>query len=156
MEIDNNKSVARAKLILITLPFVLLLCCSVPALFQMIDTWLPTIISGTLMIICWIIVLAMNLMSFRFKFSADVISVFYHPINPMTSSFKRIDIESGKLLKYHIRTSMSGLKKELLLYENIGGQEASYPPVSITLCGGKTIRQIEEYLNSYLSAGTSS
>jgi hypothetical protein len=73
----------------------------------------------------------------------------------MTSNYKRIDIPSDKLSRYEIRSSWSGLRKDLVLYENVSGEEASYPPVSIALCGKKIIGTLEEELKSYCS-GTSS
>lgn len=156
MELTNNRNASLARLLLITLPFVLLIGSSLPALFLLIQTWVPTIISGALMIIGWSTTIILRLTSVRFKFSEQTISVFYHPINPMTSNFKRIDIVSTRLLKCEIRTSCAGLRKELILYETISGQDASYPPVSINLCGKEMIRKVQDYLSACYSAGTSS
>jgi hypothetical protein len=80
----------------------------------------------------------------------------YYPISPMTSNFKRIDIAPDKLLNYEIRTSWLGLRKDLILHEDIGGEDASYPPVSLTICSKETICRIEEYLLAYRSSGTNS
>lgn len=151
MEIDNDKSASLAKAILISVPFVLLLGSSLLAIFLIIYTWIPTIISGILVILGWSITVTLRLISVKFQFSDETISVFYYPISPMTSNFKRIDIASNKLLKYEIRTSWMGFRKELILHESVGGEDASYPPLSITLCGKETIRKIEEYLSAYCS-----
>ncbi|MFA5815151.1 MAG: hypothetical protein WC865_05990, partial [Bacteroidales bacterium] len=135
MEINNERNASIAKAILISTPFVLLLGTGLLAIFLVIYTWIPTIISGILVILGWSITVILRLTSVKFLFSEDTISVLYYPISPMTSNFKRIDIASNKLLKYEIRTSLMGFSKELILHESIGGEDASYPPVSITLCG---------------------
>lgn len=156
MEIDNEKNASIAKAILISTPFVLLLGSGLLAIFLIISTWIPTLVSGVLMFLGWGITVALRLKSVKFRFGDDVITVLYYPISPMTSDFKRIDIVSNKLLKYEIRTSWMRLRKELVLYENISGEEAAYPPVSITLCSKETIGRIVENLSAYCSAGTSS
>ena len=153
MELDNKPQVSRAKLLLITLPFVLLLCCSVPALFLLINTWIPTFIAGALVLIGWVAAYAFRLTAIRFKFTDARISVFYNPINPMTSSFRRIEIATEMLEKYEIRVSWGGWKKELILHENLDGQIAIYPPVSLTLCDEDTISKIEQELRKRIHLG---
>lgn len=153
MEIDNNRRASIAKMILISGPFVLLLGSGLLAIFLLIHTWIPTIISGILVILGWSITVILRLKSLKFRFSEESISVLYYPISPMTSNFKRIDIASDKLLKYEIRTTLMGFRKELILYESISGEEATYPPVSIVLCGKDAIRKVEEYLSAYCSKG---
>ncbi len=153
MELDNKKNATRASLLLITLPFVLLLCCCVPALFLLIQTWIPTIVSGALVIICWAATFIFRLSAVRFKITESSISVFYNPINPMTSSFKRIEIATEMLAKFEIKTSWNGLKKELFLFENINSQVAAYPPVSLTLCNKETISRIEQELHDRTRLG---
>lgn len=156
MEIDNDKNASLAKAILISTPFVLLLGSGLLAIFLVIHTWIPTIVSGTLVILGWGITVILRLTSVKVRFSGDAITVLYYPISPMTSNFKRIDIAANKLMKYEIRTSLAGFRKELFLFERVNGEEASYPPVTITLCRKETIYQLEQNLSAYCSAGTSS
>jgi hypothetical protein len=156
MEIDNDKRASRAKMLLISIPFVLLLACSIPALFLLIHTWIPTIIAGILVIVGWAATFLLKLTSAKFRFEETGLSVFYYPISPMTSSFRRIDIAAGKLTRFEIVRSWGGLKNDLILYENIGGQEASYPPVSITLFDTEMLSVLNEYLFAYRSPGASS
>ncbi len=156
MELDNSKRASQIKTLLISVPFVLMLGSGLLAIFLVIFTWIPVIISGILVILGWTITVVLQLKSVKFRFTDEEISVLYYPISPMTSSFKRIDIEAGKLLRYEIRSSWGGLKKDLILHEKIGGEDASYPPVSITICGNETIRRMEEYLSAYCSPGISS
>ena len=156
MEMDNDKRASRVKMLLISVPFVLLLAASIPALFLLIHTWLPTLLAGILVILGWAATFILKLTSVKFRFNEEGLSVFYYPISPMTSSFRRIDIAPGKLSNYEIIRKWGGLKRDLVLYENIGGQDASYPPVSITLCGREMVRTLNEYLSDYRSAGTSS
>ncbi|MCX6224065.1 MAG: hypothetical protein NTV01_04855 [Bacteroidia bacterium] len=156
MEIDNDKNASKAKAILITAPFISLLASSLLALFLVIYTWIPTIISGILMLMGWSITVVLKLKSVRFRFSNDTITVLYYPLSPMTSNFKRIDISFDKLLKFEVKTILFGLRKELILHESINGEDASYPPVSISLFGKETTRKLEEYLNDLCPHGTSS
>jgi hypothetical protein len=156
MEIDNDKRATRAKMLLISLPFVLLLGSGLAAIFLIIFTWIPVIVSGILVILGWTITVVLRLKSVKFRFSDESVTVFYYPISPMTSNFQKIEIASDKLLKYEIVTSLMGMRKELILYERIDGREAAYPPVSVALCNRETLRMIEEYLSAYCSAGTSS
>ena len=154
MEIDNNKRASLAKALLISVPFVMLVVSGLLACFQIILIWIPVIISGALVITGWCITLILRLKCVKFRFTDDMISVLYYPISPMTSSFKRIDIAAGSLLRYEISSSWMGLRKELILHENISGEDASYPPVSVVLCGKKTIQTIEEYLSAYCTSGS--
>ncbi len=156
MEITNKRKASRAKFFLITLPFILLVGSSLPALFLWIHTWIPTFVSGILVIAGWSATMILNLTSVRIQFDDTQISVFYHPISPMTSSYKRIDIGKGNLMRYEIRTSVYGLRKELILYENMSGQEASYPPISITLCSKDMVRTAEDSIPAYCPNGASS
>lgn len=148
MEIDNDRKASRAKMILISAPFIALLVTSLLALFLLINTWLPAIISGILMFTGWVIIILLRLTSVKFRFSDDTISILYYPISPMTSNFKRIDIPSDKLVDFEIKTSFLGLRKDLLLFESIRGETAAYPPVSITLCSSDGILRMKEVLNT--------
>ncbi|MFA6127561.1 MAG: hypothetical protein WC699_09660 [Bacteroidales bacterium] len=156
MEIDNDKRASRAKMILISIPFVLLLVNGLLAIFLVILTWIPTIVSGLLVLLGWSITVILRLKSVKFRFNEENVSVLYYPITPMTSNFNKIEISANRLVRFEIKKSMMGLNRELVLYENISGQEASYPPVSITLFGKDTLRILEEYLTAYCPAGTSS
>jgi hypothetical protein len=156
MEIDNARNATRAKMLLISLPFVLVLVTGLLAIFLIIFTWIPLVISGVLMIAGWAITVVLRMKSVKFRFTDESVSVLYYPISPMTSNYKRIEIPAGQLLRFEIINSFMGLRKELALYENISGQEASYPLISITLCSNDDIRRIEEHLSAYCSAGTSS
>ena len=156
MEFDNDKRASRPKMLLITVPFVLLLCTSVPALFLLINTWIPALISAGLMILGWAATVVLKLKNVKFRFAPDQVSVLYYPITPMTSSYKRIDIAAGRLSGYEIATGWGGLRKDLVLHEKIGGEDASYPPVSVLLCSRETLRLLRESLDAYLPSGTSS
>jgi len=153
MEIDNDRRASLAKMILISAPFVLLLGSGLLAIFLIIHTWIPTIISGILVILGWGITVMLRLKSVKFRFSDDTISVLYYPISPMTSNFKRIDIASNKLVKFEIRVSLMGLSKELILYEDLDGQIATYKPVSLALCDEDTISRIEQELRNRTRLG---
>lgn len=156
MELDNDRNATRAKMLLISLPFVLLLGSGLLAIFLILHTWIPVIISGILMFAGWSVTVILKLKSVKFRFGENEITVLYYPISPMTSNFKRIDIASDKLLRFEIRSSLMGMRKDLILYESISGEEASYPPVSITLFDKKTLSRIESNLSAYCSPGTSS
>jgi len=143
-------------MLLISFPFVLLLVNGVLAIFLVVLTWVPTLISGLLVIIGWLITASLKLTSVRFRFTNDAITILFYPITPMTSKFQRIDIDPNRISGYEIRSSLMGLKKELILFERINGEEASYPPVNITLCGKEAILKTEEYLSAYCSTGASS
>lgn len=156
MELDNEKNATRAKALLISTPFVLLLGSGLLAIFLLIQTWIPTIISCGLVILGWATTVVLRLNSVKFRFAGEGFTVLYYPISPMTSNFKRIDIAAGKLIRYEIVSSLGGLRKDLILFENIDGEEAAYPPVSIALCGKDMISALEENLSAYCSAGTSS
>ena len=156
MEFDNDKRATRAKILLISLPFVLLLGSSLLALFLVIDTWIPAILSGLLVLLGWGTTVVLRLSIVKFRFTDEAVTILYYPISPMTSNFKRIIIDTGKLVRFEVVRSFGGLRTDLILYESTGGQEASYPPVSIRLCGPDMIRTVEEYLKAYCSSGTSS
>jgi len=151
MEIDNDKRATAAKAVLISTPFILLLGTGLLAIFLLIHTWIPTIISGVLVLLGWGITVVLRLQSVKLRVSDDIISLFYYPMTPMTSNFKRIYIPTDKLSKYQIRSSLMGYRKELILYERIDGEDAAYPPVNITLFGKSGIHKIEEFLNSLCS-----
>lgn len=151
MEIDNDRNATRAKTLLISIPFVLMLGSGLLAIFRAIYTWIPTIGSGLLVILGWGIIVVLSLKSVKFKFNNETLTILYYPISPMTYNFKRIEIAATRLIKYEIITSFFGIRKELVLYENINGEEASYPPVSLTLYGKESVAQIENLIKSLCS-----
>ncbi|MDD4644531.1 MAG: hypothetical protein PHY99_00920 [Bacteroidales bacterium] len=150
MEIDNEKQATRTKMFLISIPFVLLLGTGLLAIFLVIHTWIPTLISGGLVILGWAATVALKLQSVRFRVRDGKVTVLYYPISPMTSNFKKIEIPVEQLSKYEI-TRSPGNRKELILYETVGGEEAAYPPVSLTVFGKTNILKLEEILNSLCS-----
>jgi hypothetical protein len=156
METDNERNASRAKAILISTPFVLLLGSGLLAIFLLIHTWVPTIIAGVLVLAGWGITVVLRLCTVKFRFSDDAITVLFYPISPMTSKFRRIDIASGKLVRFEVRTTLMGFRKELVLFENFDGEEAAYPPVSIALFTRDDIRELMENLSAYCSDGTNS
>lgn len=149
MEFGNDKNASRTKMVLISIPFMLLLGTGLLAIFQLIGTWIPTIVSGILVLLGWSITVLLKLKSVKFRFIDDKFAVLYYPVSPMTSNFKKIEIASDQFVKYEIKKSWMGLKKDLILYEIKRGEEACYPPVSITICGKETIRKLEECLSAY-------
>jgi hypothetical protein len=156
MEIDNHKRASVTKALLISTPFVLLLASSLLALFLVIHTWVPTLISGFLVIAGWILIIILKLKFVKFRFTNEIIQVLYYPISPMTSNFKRIEIAGHNLVKFEIKPSWNGLRNELILYEQNGSEVAVYPPVSVTLFEKESIALINDYLSAYCSAGTNS
>ena len=156
MEIDNHKRASVTKALLISTPFVLLLASSLLALFLVIHTWIPTLMSGFLVIAGWVSIIILKFKFVKFRFTNEIIQVLYYPISPMTSNFKRIEIASHNLVKFEIKPSWNGLRNELILYEQNGGEVAVYPPVSVTLFEKESIALINNYLSAYCSAGTNS
>jgi len=150
MEIDNEKQASRTKMFLISIPFVLLLGTGLLAIFLVIHTWIPTLISGGLVILGWAATVLLKLQSVRFRVRDGKVTVLYYPISPMTSNFKKIEIPVEQLSGYEIIRS-PGNRKELVLHETIGGEEAAYPPVSLTVFGKPNIHKLEEILKSLCS-----
>jgi len=148
MEVNNSKNVTRTKTALISVPFMLLLGTAVLAIFRMIDTWMLTLISGVLVLVGWSLTIVLKLKAVKFRYQDDKIALLYYPVSPLTANFKKIEIAAGQFVKYEIRTRWLGLKKDLILYETKAGEEACYPPVSITIFGKENLRQVKEILDS--------
>ena len=133
METDNQKQTTLAKLFLITIPTGLLLGTGLLAVFLVIHTWFPVIISGGLVIVGFFIAVVLRLQFVRFKITNEVIQVFYYSLRPLATNFRRIEINLPAYAGGEIRKSLGGLRKDLVLLEWIQGQKAEYPPVSLSL-----------------------
>jgi hypothetical protein len=143
MEIDNSKGTFLAKLFLINIPVVLLLGTGILALFLIIHTWLPVIISGGLVIIGWLVTLFLRLMFVRLRISDDKITVMYYPIRILSSNYKKIEIRKDQFAGGEISETMGGLRISLLLYETASGSRATYPPITVRLFSAADLKKIK-------------
>ncbi|HBB93487.1 MAG: hypothetical protein A2X22_12480 [Bacteroidetes bacterium GWF2_49_14] len=143
MELDNAKGTFLAKLILIHIPVALLLGTGILALFLIIHTWLPVIISGLLVILGWLVTVILRLMFVRLRISEDSITVMYYPIRILSSNYKKIEIRKDQFAGGEISGKMGGLRTILLLYEDASGTNAAYPPVTISLFSAKDLKKIK-------------
>lgn len=143
MEIDNSKGTFLAKLILINIPVVLLLGTGILALFLIIQSWLPVIISGVLVILGWMVTIILRLMFVRLRISEDSIRVMYYPIRILSSNYKKIEIPKDQFAGGEISETMGGLRTSLLLYEAAPGAKAAYPPVTISLFSARDLKKIK-------------
>ncbi len=143
MELDNAKGTFLAKLILIHIPVVLLLGTGILALFLIIHTWLPVIISGVLVILGWLVTIILRLMFVRLRISEDKITVMYYPIRILSSNYKKIEIRKDQFAGGEIAKKMGGLRTCLILFESASGTTAAYPPVTISLFSAKDLKKIK-------------
>ena len=148
MEIDNAKGTFLAKLFLINIPVVLLLGTGILALFLLIHTWVPVIISGVLVLLGWLVTVLLRLMFVRLRISDDKITVMYYPIRILSSNYKKIEIRKDQFAGGEISEKMGGLRTSLLLYETASGTRAAYPPVSVSLFSAKDLKKIKTTFTS--------
>jgi hypothetical protein len=86
-------------------------------------------------------------------FSADerTITLRWYKPGLMPGESRSIEIPSDRLAGYEIQEKVMGLYRYLILYQQVQGRKAAYPPVSITALSRAQTEQIEETLKNYKS-----
>ncbi len=87
---------------------------------------------------------------FYFNDEGDKILLRYYPIHPVVRKKKAVQIPKIGLAGYDIRSSVFGLKKELILRQKIRGKVAVYPPIGITALKREELDLLEKHLDKYV------
>ena len=73
----------------------------------------------------------------------------YHSLGPVGKQYKSIEIPKKSFIKFNIRKSMYGYKKDLILYQKIQGKTAKYPPVSISALNDEDYNILKKHLTKH-------
>ena len=146
-EINNRRGTALAKFFLIHLPVALMLVTGLLAVFLVIHTWLPVIISGGLVILGLLITVVLHLQYVGIRLEEGKILVHYYPVRILANSYRRIEIGNNLYAGGEILTGMMGLRCDLVLREWASGSKATYPPVSLLLFSKSDRQKIKDLLN---------
>jgi hypothetical protein len=147
-EINNKRGTVLAKLFLIHLPVTLMLVTGLLAVFLVIHVWWPVIVSGCLVLAGLLITVILKLQHVTIRISEEKILVLYYPVRILANSYKRIEIPKELFAGGRFRSSLFGMRRELILFEwASGGEKASYPPVSMLLFGKSDRLKISKLFN---------
>jgi len=147
-EIDNKRGTVLAKLFLIQIPVALILVTGLLAVFLVIHVWWPVFVSGGLVLAGLLITVILHLQHVTIRISEDKIHVLYYPVRILSNSYKRIEIPKDLFAGGGLRSSLFGLRRELILLEwAAGGEKASYPPVSLLLFSKSDRLEISKLFN---------
>ncbi len=147
MEISNEHQVYWAKLFLINIPVIALLVSGVLAIFLLIHTWTPVFVSGGLVILGSLIIMIFRMQFVKVKTEGDSVIVLFYTLGLLASNHRRIEIRKSSFAGCEMTSSFGGLLKELVMYEWVEGQKATYPPVSVILFPKKVKGEILELLS---------
>jgi hypothetical protein len=152
MELTNQKGSFLARLFLINLPVITLLVSGILAIFLIIHTWLPVIIGGLWVIAGWAITVILRLTFVRIVLDADKIRILFYPVRIMRGNYKKFEIHRNLYDGAQIDRKMSGLIRNLVLYEKSSQGRATYPPVNLSLFSKKDQEKLVELFNPALSS----
>lgn len=148
MEISNERQTYWAKLLLINIPVIGLLVSGLLAVFLLIHTWLPVLISGGLVVIGSLIIWIYRMQYVKIKAENDTILVLYYTLGILSGNYRRIEMSRSAFAGSKITSSTGGIRKELVMQEWIEGKKATYPPVSVILFSKQDLDRIQELLQS--------
>lgn len=147
-EINNKQGTLLAKLFLIYLPVTLMLVTGLLAVFLVIYVWWPVIASGGLVLAGLFITVLLHLQHVTIRITGEKILILYYPVRILANSYKRIEIPKELYAGGELRSSLLGLRRELVLHEwASGGKKATYPSVSLLLFSKSNRLNISKLFN---------
>jgi hypothetical protein len=147
MEIDNGKGTFLARLFLINLPVISLLGTGILAIFLIIHTWLPVIISGAWVIAGWLVSVAFRLTFVKLIINNEKVKVLYYPVRILRGNYKRIEIRKDLFDGAEMVARPAGWIRNLVLFEKTSQGKAAYPPVNLSLFTRKQLNEINKTFN---------
>src|SRR3989339_730129 len=104
--------------------------------FSLIFTFLPNyLFEAVLSIVCvalFIIYMTMGHTYLYYNDEADKLVFRYQMLNPFITNRKAIEIPKKLFLKFEIKKSLFGLKKQIVLYQKTKDGVAKYSPICLT------------------------
>jgi len=133
MEIDNKKSTARAKLMLVRLPLLLFLVILVLTLMEVFDSSLWLIISVSIFILTLLVVIVGRLHFVNISIGQSEILIKFYHLFPLITDYQEILIQLSDKPNFEIRKSFFGLVPILIISLNTSRGRAVYPSVPLSL-----------------------
>ena len=158
MTLENGKKIILLRLIgfISTLAYVLYVFLAYfPKVFRNVLaekslTLLTIVVTAVfLVVLFW-----PSIRKFRYIFfSADerTITLRWYKPGLMPGESRSIEIPSDRLAGYEVKKEVMGLHRYLILFQQVQGRRAAYPPVSITALSKAQLGQIEMTLKNYKS-----
>ena len=148
--IRNDLSASKKKVLIYAFAFVTLISGVGAAFFPLYlePRWLTTtvaILFGTVLILnlfgnhhyLWVLV------------ENDKLKVRYYSIFSFLRKFQAIEIPLNTFRGYKVKPSLLGLRKELILRQQVKSQTGTYPPVIISTLSNKEYNALIALLNQY-------
>ncbi len=150
MLFENRKKSAKTKLyFMLTLFFYLILIVG-SLVFDIFQGYSFIIITTILFILAFIIITHLKFYYFSFDIKEGKLIFRFSSLSLVISVNKIIEIPQALFVKFNIKESFFGYKKELFLYQKLKGGVAKYPPISISLLNRKEVNKISKMLNAVL------
>ena len=157
MVFDNKKTTIRIylwKMIQAIVIVILLIGIMVSGLFEKDILGIPKyrwVIIVTLIYVVMIVTSRLRLLNyFYFSDEGDKILIRYYPVHPLVQKKKAVQIPKIGLAGYEINSSLLGLKKVLIIRQNVKGKVATYPSIGITALNKKEIDLLRKNLDRYV------
>jgi hypothetical protein len=106
---------------------------------------LPYVVIGIGLLV-YLYVSAKRFMYIQFNDEGDKIILRYFKIIPSTLDHHAIEIPKKTFVRFHIQTSLLGLREEIVLVQQTKNGIAKYPPVSISILDTMQKRELKESL----------
>ena len=123
--------------------------------FSLIFTFLPNyLFEIVLSIACLSLFVFYMLMGHTYLYFNDEADKFifrYQMLNPFITNRNAIEIPKKQFLKFEIKKSLFGLKKQIVLYQKTKDGIAKYSPVGLSSLKKSEIKSIEASLSKYIS-----
>ncbi|MRR23525.1 hypothetical protein EG830_11175 [bacterium] len=159
MTLDNGKRIVLIRLIgfITTLVYVLYVFLAYfPKVFRHVMTENSlTIMTVAVTAVYLIVLLRPTILKYMYLFfSADEkrITLRWYKPGLMPGESRSIEIPADRFAGYEVKVKYFGLHRYIILFQQVQGRRAAYPPVSISALSGKQRAEIEETLRNYKSA----
>ena len=150
MLFENRKKSAKTKFYFMLSLFFYLILIVGSLVFDVFRGYSFIIITTILFIIAFVIITHLKFYYFSFDVEEDKMIFRFSSLSLIVSLNKTIEIPQALFVKFNVKESFFGYKKELFLYQKLKGGIAKYPPISISLLKRKDVDKISKMLNAVL------
>ncbi|MBE9466975.1 MAG: hypothetical protein IMY72_01485 [Bacteroidetes bacterium] len=150
MLFENKQKASKTKFCFRLMLFIYLLLLVGSLLVDFVEGYSFIAILTAVFVCVFVIITHLHFFYFSFDVEEDKLVFKFSSLSLIIGSNKTIKIQHALFVKFKIKTTFFGYKKELILYQKLKGGVAKYPPISISLLNGKEIDEMSKMLNSAL------
>lgn len=106
---------------------------------------------GVLTNIIYLVLLISKPYYFAFNDKDDTLSFRFYNSHPFFMKPKRVEIRKKTLVKFEVKKSWGGLRKEIILHQKTLKGNAVYPPISVSALGPQQWQKLNRILNEQVT-----